>query len=60
VDTAGDTLTSCHISSSAECIVFGGSGGYMHLWAASDEPKVGERLRLRLARPPRPPASLPQ
>jgi hypothetical protein len=40
VDTAGDQLTSCHISSSGECITFGGSGGYVHMFAASATPKV--------------------
>jgi hypothetical protein len=33
-------VTSAHISSSGECVVFGGSGGYLHLFAASEAPQV--------------------
>jgi PAB-dependent poly(A)-specific ribonuclease subunit 2 len=41
VDTAGDALTSCAISSSGEMIAFGGSGGYVHLWTAQEENEDG-------------------
>ena len=37
VDTAGDALTGCTISSSGEMIAFGGSGGYVHLWTSQEE-----------------------
>lgn len=40
VDSGGDALVSCDISPSGECLAFGGAGGYLHLWAASDEPSA--------------------
>jgi PAB-dependent poly(A)-specific ribonuclease subunit 2 len=40
VDTGGDSLVSCDISPSGEIIAFGGSGGYIHLWAGSETPCV--------------------
>lgn len=42
VDTEGDALTAAAISSSGECLAFGGSGGYVHLWAHSHDPAVNQ------------------
>lgn len=33
-------LVCCGISPSGECLAFGGSGGYLHLWANSAQPSV--------------------
>lgn len=35
-------LTSVAISSSGECLAFGGSGGYVHLWAPTHDPAVNQ------------------
>ena len=43
VDTEGDLLTSVDFSSSGECLAFGGSGGYAHLWGFSSEPRTNLR-----------------
>lgn len=40
VDTAGDNLTSAALASTGDAIVFGGSGGYVHLWALSGNPRM--------------------
>lgn len=40
VEIEGDVLVSCALSPTGECIAFGGSGGYVHLWAASEDPTV--------------------
>ncbi|KAL4430743.1 hypothetical protein ABPG75_005999 [Micractinium tetrahymenae] len=42
VETEGDLLTAAAISSSGECLAFGGSGGYVHLWAHSHDPAVNQ------------------
>jgi hypothetical protein len=42
VETEGDILVSAAISSSGECLAFGGSGGYVHLWAPSADPSVNQ------------------
>lgn len=42
VNTEGDMLVSAAISSSGECLAFGGTGGYVHLWAHSHEPSVNQ------------------
>lgn len=36
-------LTSVDFSSSGECLAFGGSGGYVHVWGYSQEPRVNLR-----------------
>ncbi|KAL4859552.1 PAN2-PAN3 deadenylation complex catalytic subunit pan2 [Chlorella vulgaris] len=56
VETEGDILVSAAISSSGECLAFGGSGGYVHLWAPSADPSVNQ-LRQALT-PPEPPTPL--
>lgn len=43
VETEGDLLTSVDFSSSGECLAFGGSGGFVHLWGFSAEPRVNLR-----------------
>lgn len=43
VDTEGDMLTSVDFSTSGECLAFGGSGGFVHLWGFSSEPRVNLR-----------------
>ena len=43
VDTEGDMLTSVDFSSSGECLAFGGSGGFVHLWGFSSEPRANLR-----------------
>lgn len=43
VETEGDLLTSVDISSSGECLAFGGSGGFIHLWGFSSEPRTNLR-----------------
>jgi hypothetical protein len=42
VETEGDLLVCAAISGSGECLAFGGSGGYVHLWAPSPEPSVNQ------------------
>ena len=39
-ETEGDALLSCSVSPSGECLAFGGSGGYVHLWASHGQPSV--------------------
>eukprot|EP00208_Stichococcus_sp_RCC1054_P007145 CAMPEP_0206139688 /NCGR_PEP_ID=MMETSP1473-20131121/7013_1 /ASSEMBLY_ACC=CAM_ASM_001109 /TAXON_ID=1461547 /ORGANISM="Stichococcus sp, Strain RCC1054" /LENGTH=1376 /DNA_ID=CAMNT_0053533577 /DNA_START=121 /DNA_END=4251 /DNA_ORIENTATION=- len=54
VDTAGDSLTSAALASTGDAIVFGGTGGYVHLWALSGHPRMNaysEPLELPLAMP---------
>ena len=43
VDTEGDLLTSVDFSSSGECLAFGGSGGFVHLWCYNQGPRVNLR-----------------
>ena len=38
VDLAGDSMVACALSSTGEAIGFGGSGGYVHLWALKHQP----------------------
>jgi hypothetical protein len=45
VETAGDSLRCAAISPSGEAIAFGGSGGYLHLWSASHQPRISARSR---------------
>lgn len=40
IDMRGDMLAACDISASGDCMVFGGTNGYVHLWSASVEPVV--------------------
>lgn len=40
VDPGGEPLLTCDISSSGECIAFGGASGYVHLWSASTMPSI--------------------
>ena len=47
MDAEGDALLSCAISTSGECMAFGGSGGYAHLWAGSAEPAVNQMGQVR-------------
>lgn len=54
VATEGDSLTACHISSSADCIAFGGSGGFLHLWSHTDMPVVNPYSQPLEYPPPRP------
>lgn len=61
LDTEGDLLTAAAISSSGECLAFGGSGGYVHLWANSHDPAVNQARQVSprpflAAGPPHPPA----
>ena len=54
VDTEGDLLTSVDFSSSGECLAFGGSGGFVHLWCYNQGPRVNLRsgpLEIPLAVP---------
>lgn len=47
VQAEGDVLTGCAVSTSGEALAFGGSGGYVHLWAASPEPSVNHYSQVR-------------
>lgn len=40
VETEGDTITCCAISSSGEVMAFGGNGGYAHIWAGRRDAHV--------------------
>lgn len=40
VETAGDSLSCAAMSPSGEALVFGGSGGYTHLWSSSSSPRI--------------------
>jgi hypothetical protein len=40
VDMAGDTMVACSMASTGEALTFGGSGGYVHLWALSHQPRI--------------------
>jgi hypothetical protein len=40
VDLAGDTMVACSMASTGEALTFGGSGGYVHLWALSHQPRI--------------------
>ena len=40
IETEGDAVTCCAFSSSGEVMAFGGSGGYVHLWATAAAPRV--------------------
>lgn len=42
-------LACAAISSSGECLAFGGSGGYIHLWAPSAEPSVNQMRQVGAA-----------
>ncbi|KAG1670195.1 hypothetical protein FOA52_014971 [Chlamydomonas sp. UWO 241] len=49
VETGGDAINCCAMSDSAQCVAFGGSGGYVHLWTDQDSPTVNaqsEELQL--------------
>jgi hypothetical protein len=37
---AGDTMVACCMASTGEALTFGGSGGYVHLWALSHQPRI--------------------
>lgn len=43
VDMEGDLLTAVDFASSGECLAFGGSGGFVHLWGYNQEPRVNLR-----------------
>ena len=43
VETEGDALTTVDFSSSGECLAFGGSGGFVHLWGYNQTPRVNLR-----------------
>lgn len=47
IETEGDMLISAAISSSGECLAFGGTGGYVHLWAHTHEPSVNQMRQAR-------------
>lgn len=47
IETEGDMLVSAALSSSGECLAFGGSGGYLHLWAPSADPAVNQMRQVR-------------
>ena len=47
IETEGDMLVSAALSSSGECLGFGGSGGYLHLWAPSADPAVNQMRQVR-------------
>ena len=49
VDLAGDTMVACSMSSTGEALAFGGSGGYVHLWALSHHPSVNAYSQVRPA-----------
>lgn len=49
IDTEGDTLVCAAISGTGECLAFGGSGGYVHLWATSAEPSVNQMRQVSTA-----------
>ncbi|GAX75051.1 hypothetical protein CEUSTIGMA_g2495.t1 [Chlamydomonas eustigma] len=40
VDTGGDALTCCTMSSTGEMLALGASGGFLHLWTDQEEPRV--------------------
>ena len=42
VDMGGDTVASCDISSTGNCVVFGGANGYVHLWSYQDQPAFSQ------------------
>ena len=42
IDTEGDALVCAAIAPTGECLAFGGSGGYVHLWATSAEPSINQ------------------
>ena len=37
---AGDSMVACSMASTGEALTFGGSGGYVHLWALSHQPRI--------------------
>ncbi len=46
-------LACCAVSPSGEALAFGGSGGYVHLWASTQEPSiVGAGAAVPLTPPP--------
>ena len=49
METEGDALLCAAISSSGECLAFGGSGGYVHLWATSPDPSINQMRQVRSA-----------
>ena len=54
VDTAGDNLTSAALASTGDAIVFGGGGGYVHLWALSGHPRINAQSEVSsIPQPPR-------
>ena len=49
----------CDMSPSGEALAFGGSGGYVHLWAFNQEPHVNQYHQpLEVPGPPMPSVSL--
>lgn len=55
VETEGDALVCCALSPTGECIAFGGSGGYVHIWAPSQAPSAaGMGQELSAPAPPTP------
>lgn len=56
VDTEGDALLTGAFSLTGEMMAFGGSGGYVHLWATNDQASVaGMQVIPEPAEPPQPP-----
>eukprot|EP00889_Picochlorum_renovo_P008803 jgi/Picre1/35833/NNA_003293.t1 len=51
IDMRGDMLAACDISASGDCMVFGGTNGYVHLWSASVEPVVATGVVPEYAHP---------
>ena len=48
IDTEGDALVCAAIAPTGECLAFGGSGGYVHLWATSAEPSVNQMRQVSM------------
>jgi hypothetical protein len=44
---AGDTMVACSMASTGEALTFGGSGGYVHLWALSNQPRINSYSEVR-------------
>ena len=51
VDMGGDTVSSCDISATGDCIAFGGANGYLHLWSGSTEPMIATGVLPEYATP---------
>ncbi len=48
VDLAGDSMVAASMASTGEGLAFGGSGGYVHLWALSHQPSVNAYSQVAL------------